>query len=446
MKRFFSILFLGFWGIAQFSFAQTNNTAVTVGTIKNQIDLIVKQIDNIDLSVTWPQVDKQDAKVVGCTVPTEASLTSAQITRYFPSVSFSIGNNSKLDSLWIHEFSIKIQGVPVKTRFDTANEGFKASIPFSVSSQAFSGGYGSSQIVHIPTYTNGTVLRNYCGRINANVESYNTVGNYLEGLGQGLKGVYKPSDSTWKWLLHIGWKDVGGTKEILGDLKTAIEGQGQVHDAFINQDGSAKPTMQRLSKLLDDLKGNLSSIETWKGKASEGINFDNVGKWAENTKNTANNTNQITAALKNILRNPTEVDRYLAAAEQNMQQLTQSIQQISQLILSITPGSIEVSIEKQPIAVMPVGIFGSEANPEGYKKIGPDTIAERLRVFIQDQLAPPLFVLMVVLGGVFYLFVPFNQANINKGKDYVKFAIWGYLIILVASAILTLTRGFFGNP
>ena len=460
MKRFFIVfLFLGLMGVSGVSFAQGAPLAVNVGTIKNQISLLVQQIDKINLGAAWPQESGQDRELQACTVEVPPSTTaylypqypfwgwwdgsrSIWFARNFLDIHVDHANLTKMDSLRPEKFSITILGTPMPIFFDTKAEHWKKTIEGSFDTPGTSS--NEAHLKNNPAVI--SVLTHYCGRYNFYRPQFVAVGNYLEGLGQGLKGTYKPSDSTWKWILHIGWKDVGGTKEVLGDLKTALDGSGAVHDAFIGPDGSAKPTMQRLSKLLDDLKINLNSIETWKGKAREGINFENDGKGAENTKNTANNTNQITAALKNILRNPSEVDRYLGIAEQNMQQLTQSVQQLSQLILSITPGSVEVSIEKQPIAVMPVGIFGNDASPEGYKKVGPDTIAERLRVFIQDQLAPPLFVLMVVLGGIVYLFVPFNQANINKGKDYVRFAILGYLIILVASAILTLTRGFFGNP
>jgi hypothetical protein len=117
-------------------------------------------------------------------------------------------------------------------------------------------------------------------------------------------------------------------------------------------------------------------------------------------------------------------------------------EQISAITLKFTPGQIEVEVVKMPIAVAPPDLFGREFSSE---ELSPTGIVDKIEEFILN-LAPFLFILLVVIGGIFYLLNVFHPQYLQAGKNWIWWAIAGYVILLIASAIITLLESIVGPP
>lgn len=94
-----------------------------------------------------------------------------------------------------------------------------------------------------------------------------------------------------------------------------------------------------------------------------------------------------------------------------------------------------------PIRVCPPSIFGSQ------KCTYPDLISilQTLQNFILN-ISPYLLSALIILGGLIYIFVVFNPSYVQKGHNYIKFAIVGYFLLLILSAIFTLISRVIGGP
>jgi hypothetical protein len=57
-----------------------------------------------------------------------------------------------------------------------------------------------------------------------------------------------------------------------------------------------------------------------------------------------------------------------------------------------------------------------------------------------------LFILLIVVGAIFYLISPINLQNIQTGSEYIKWAIIGYFLLLVVTGIISAVRVIFGGP
>lgn len=110
----------------------------------------------------------------------------------------------------------------------------------------------------------------------------------------------------------------------------------------------------------------------------------------------------------------------------------------------VKPGEVIVTSVPKIVRVCPPSIFRATTADCTYPSI--QEIASSVVMFIIDRLAPPLLVLLIIIGGFFYLLSPFDIKSIQTGHNYIKWAVYGYFILLIIVAILSVISAFLGGP
>jgi hypothetical protein len=109
--------------------------------------------------------------------------------------------------------------------------------------------------------------------------------------------------------------------------------------------------------------------------------------------------------------------------------------------VEITPQEREV-----PIAVIPPIIWSDKhEGPESFKAITPQRIFDEIKNFL-FTLAPIIFIILLIIGAVFYIASPIKIEYLQSGSEYLKWAVIGYFVLLVVSAIFSLLKTIFGGP
>jgi len=108
----------------------------------------------------------------------------------------------------------------------------------------------------------------------------------------------------------------------------------------------------------------------------------------------------------------------------------------------LKPGKVEITWTTTPVSVCPPGILGEA--PCNYPSF------QQLVKKIKDLLltiSPPLLVVLLIFGGLMYLLTPFNvEEYIEKGHSYIKYAIYGYILLLLVTLIFTIISAVLGGP
>jgi hypothetical protein len=108
----------------------------------------------------------------------------------------------------------------------------------------------------------------------------------------------------------------------------------------------------------------------------------------------------------------------------------------------IRPGEVKVTWTSTLISVCPPGILGK--GPCQYPSL--IDLFQRINELLL-KISPPLLVLLIILGGLMYLLTPFNvEEYIKKGHSYIKYAIFGYILLLLVTLIFTIISAFLGGP
>ena len=108
----------------------------------------------------------------------------------------------------------------------------------------------------------------------------------------------------------------------------------------------------------------------------------------------------------------------------------------------LTPGEIIVTWTPVQISVCPPGIFGTV--PCTYPSL--IDLVKRINELLRT-IAPPLLVILLIIGGLMYLLSPFGVENyIQRGHKYIKYAVIGYIILLLVTLIFTIISALFGGP
>jgi hypothetical protein len=106
------------------------------------------------------------------------------------------------------------------------------------------------------------------------------------------------------------------------------------------------------------------------------------------------------------------------------------------------PGKVEIEWETKSISVCPPGILGSA--PCNYPSLV-DLIKRINRLLL--TIAPPTLVILIIIGGLMYLLTPFGVENyIKKGSNYIKYAILGFIILLLTTLIFSIISAILGGP
>jgi len=125
---------------------------------------------------------------------------------------------------------------------------------------------------------------------------------------------------------------------------------------------------------------------------------------------------------------------------------TEAAEKYGDALIDFTPAEIKVEPVEQPIAVLPPVVFsGEHRGTPTFAQITPETIFNEIRDFL-FKLAPTIFILLLVIGAIFYLISPINLQHIQTGSEYIKWAIVGYFLLLVVTGIISAVRVIFGGP
>jgi hypothetical protein len=106
------------------------------------------------------------------------------------------------------------------------------------------------------------------------------------------------------------------------------------------------------------------------------------------------------------------------------------------------PSEIKVEFVTTTGQICPPGILGT--GPCSYPTL--EDIANKIINLILN-ISPYLLTFLLVLGGFIYLLSPFKvEEYIKKGHNYIKYAILGYILILLLSLIFSIISAIIGGP
>jgi hypothetical protein len=112
----------------------------------------------------------------------------------------------------------------------------------------------------------------------------------------------------------------------------------------------------------------------------------------------------------------------------------------------IIKGYIEVQNIDVPIAVIPPVVWSDEhLGTKTLAAITPERVFNEVRNFV-FSLAPFVFTILLLTGALFYLLSPFDVEKIKTGSEYIKWAVFGYFLLLIITSILLALRFIFGGP
>jgi hypothetical protein len=110
----------------------------------------------------------------------------------------------------------------------------------------------------------------------------------------------------------------------------------------------------------------------------------------------------------------------------------------------IKPGEVRVEWKPKLISVCPPGILRIGGPCEKYPTLE-YLIATTTSLIL--KISPPLLTLLIIFGGLMYLLTPFNvEEYIKKGHNYIKYAVFGYILLLLVTLIFTIISAFLGGP
>jgi hypothetical protein len=106
------------------------------------------------------------------------------------------------------------------------------------------------------------------------------------------------------------------------------------------------------------------------------------------------------------------------------------------------PGKVEVTWVTKTVSICPPGILGG--GPCEYPTF--QQLAERIRDFLL-AISPRLLVVLLIFGGLMYLLTPFGvEEYVKKGHSYIKYAVYGYILLLLVTLIFTVISAVLGGP
>ncbi|MGC8981349.1 MAG: hypothetical protein ACP5JU_00090 [Minisyncoccia bacterium] len=150
----------------------------------------------------------------------------------------------------------------------------------------------------------------------------------------------------------------------------------------------------------------------------------------------SNNINRIYAAIRSIATKCNFWDSGGASITKITQDAAKNVGNLS---ITEYGGRIWTATTEIPIAVKPTGFFGKE-----FSEIGPEDIFKAVKDFL-FKLAPYIFSILLIIGGLLYLFTPVSE-QIKKGNEIIKWAVIGYFLLLVITGVVSLLKSILGGP
>jgi len=135
--------------------------------------------------------------------------------------------------------------------------------------------------------------------------------------------------------------------------------------------------------------------------------------------------------------------RYNIDAKDLADKMEEYVRNFSPIIKS---GYIKVKEVDVPIAVIPPVVWSDEhLGTKTLAAITPERVFNEVRNFV-FSLAPFVFTILLLAGALFYLLSPFDIEKIKTGSEYIKWAVFGYFLLLIITSILLALRFIFGGP
>ncbi len=95
------------------------------------------------------------------------------------------------------------------------------------------------------------------------------------------------------------------------------------------------------------------------------------------------------------------------------------------------------------ISVCPPSIFGVPSSRASCTFPSIVDIIATTSNFIISELAPLTLVILIIIGGFLYILMVFQPSFLELGHKYIKWGIYGYVILLLIFSILVFIRSTF---
>jgi len=107
------------------------------------------------------------------------------------------------------------------------------------------------------------------------------------------------------------------------------------------------------------------------------------------------------------------------------------------------PGEVVVTWTTVTVSVCPPGILGI-GGPCKYPTL--EYLISTTTSLLM-KVSPPLLVVLLILGGLMYLLTPFNvEEYLKRGHRYIRYAIYGYILLLLVTLIFSIISAVLGGP
>jgi hypothetical protein len=243
----------------------------------------------------------------------------------------------------------------------------------------------------------------------------------------------------------------GSSQTVTGNLKTLKENLDLLHTS-----STVKDDIRQLANILkmayepDPKIGGLLNLiyPNYNGKIIN-VYADNLEGGSEMWKNHEFVSGRLTAALNSLCH----LQTLLTGKDpfnRDIDDILKDFESKSEAFQDSFPGLYYVEITPQerqvPIAVIPPIIWSDKhEGPESFKAITPQRIFYEIKNFL-FTLAPIIFIILLIIGAVFYIASPIKIEYLQSGSEYLKWAVIGYFVLLVVSAIFSLLKTIFGGP
>lgn len=139
-------------------------------------------------------------------------------------------------------------------------------------------------------------------------------------------------------------------------------------------------------------------------------------------------------------------DQIKPQLENSSKEIIKTAKKINEIANYFTSVFLEIATTEVPIAVIPPVVWVDDhGGAESLGEITPERIFDEVRNFIFD-LAPIIFIILLIVGAIFYVISPIKVEYIKTGSEYLKWAVIGYFLLLVVSAIFSALKFIFGSP
>ncbi|GIW66413.1 MAG: hypothetical protein KatS3mg095_0311 [Candidatus Parcubacteria bacterium] len=176
----------------------------------------------------------------------------------------------------------------------------------------------------------------------------------------------------------------------------------------------------------------------------ETVYLNNIKTAANNIKNKSNNFNDV---YNDFIKNVCDKKALKQGVSFGGAKLEETINKINR---KLEEAFFSVLIKTEPVEislkVIPPIVFSDDhKGEESFKQITPERIFNEIKDFL-FSLAPIVFILLLIIGAIFYILSPIKIEYIRSGSEYIKWAIIGYFLLLIISAIFTAIKTIFGGP